>query len=89
MEVISQLPEWAQIVLSILGSLVVLGTGIARLTPAKKDDEITGKVEKIWNKLIMILPSLGINPKTKKMQESLEELKESIKVKEVKEEEKK
>ena len=81
MEIIHQLPEWAQILLSLLGSLVVLGTCIARITPSKKDDEIVGKAEKIWHKIILFIPSLGMNPKTKKMQESLAELKESIKEK--------
>ena len=34
-----------------------------------------GKGESIWGKIVQFLPTLGINPKTKKIKEMLEEQK--------------
>jgi len=77
------MPEWIQVSLTMLGALVVFATAAVRLTPSKKDDLIISKIASSWSKILMFLPTLGINPKTKKMQEALEEVKENIKVKDV------
>lgn len=81
MGILNEMPDWLQVILTMLGAVVVLATCIVRLTPNKKDDEVMGKVEKMFVKLLMFLPTLGINPKTKEMMESLEEAKLNIKVK--------
>jgi len=72
MEFLSMLPEFAQIGLSLLGSLVLLATIIVRLTPSPKDDELVGKVESWFEKLTLWMPTVGVNPKTAKLKEALE-----------------
>lgn len=72
---IEKLPEVVKYGAHILAGLVVVATAIAHLTPTPKDDEIVGKFRTFILKAIKLLPTIGVNPQTKKMEESIEELK--------------
>lgn len=62
-------------VLQILGGLVVAATVVAKMTKTEADDKyISGFAEKFY-RVIAWLPTIGINPQTKKLQEAYEELK--------------
>lgn len=82
MQFLSLLPEWAQMLTSAMGALVLLATVIVRMIPGSKDDLMVDKVEGYWRKAIMFLPTLGMNPKTKKLMEAIDELKSSMPKKE-------
>lgn len=59
----------------ILMALVVVGTIVAKITPTPKDDKIVSKFASIVLKAIKFLPTLGVNPSTKKLEEAYERLK--------------
>lgn len=61
--------------LELLGSLVVVATIIVRITPSKSDDENVSKIASFYFKYLNYLPTLGVNPRTKKMEELINELK--------------
>jgi len=44
--------DWTAIV-AIVGSAYTLASLIARATPTKKDDEIVGKIGKVFNALLL------------------------------------
>ena len=46
-----------------------IATIIARLTPTPKDDSIVAKVISVVEKIISFLPTIGVNPATKRLQE--------------------
>jgi|GEM_PF-2418069 len=61
----------------VLGILSIVATAIVKLTPSPKDDEKVGKVVgKIWD-FVSYLPTIGVNPKTKNLEESLKSLNQS------------
>lgn len=72
----ASIPNYLEHILAALGSLVLFGTVIAKLTPSKKDDEFLDKASGLLFKLISFLPTLGMNPNTKKMMEALKEAKD-------------
>lgn len=72
---ISGLPEYLKIAAEFLGVLVVFATVVARITPTKSDDETVSKISSVILKVISYLPTIGINPQTKKLQEAYDELK--------------
>ena len=62
-----------ELVFEVIGVLAVVATVIVQLTPDPEDD---GKVKKVSDaifKIISYLPTFGINPRTKKMEEALKE----------------
>lgn len=62
--------EYAPIVAQILGYLTIGATIVVKLTPNKEDDLKAEKLAgKIW-KYINMLPTIGINPRTKKLEEA-------------------
>lgn len=73
---IEQIPFYVKGAALILSSLVLFATAIARITKTKKDDVAVGKFREIVFKIIKFLPTIGINPETKKIEENLKELKE-------------
>lgn len=64
-------------VLTILGAITVLATVIVKFTPTKTDDQMVSKVGKAFVKILQWLPTIGINPRTKKLEETIMELRES------------
>jgi len=65
--------EKIQYGLEILGGIVVVATVIARLTPSPKDDGIVKKISDVVFKVIAYLPTIGINPNTKKLEKMVNE----------------
>ena len=72
-----QIEQYAIIIAQVLGYLTIGATIIVRLTPSKKDDEDVGKITSVIWKYIGYLPTLGINPRTKKLEEAYLEAKNS------------
>jgi hypothetical protein len=71
--IFNALPDYVEHILAALGSLVLFGTVIAKLTPSKKDDDLLDKASSLFFKLVSFLPTLGMNPNTKKLVEALKE----------------
>ena len=72
MEVVN---EYLPAVLQAIGGLVIVATIAVRLTPSKGDDESVGKVAKYFFRLLQFLPTIGVNPQTKKIEEAYKDLK--------------
>lgn len=75
-----QVPAWLQMGSLALTALTLLATVIARVTPTKVDDEAMTKVTRWVLKALKFLPTLGVNPQTKKMEEAIYELREKTNV---------
>ena len=75
MDTITAILSIAGNVLDILGALVLVSTLVVRLTPSPSDDEAIGKIYGYWLSAIKWLPTIGINPQTKKLEEVINELK--------------
>lgn len=60
----------------ILMSIVVAASIIAKLTPTPKDDKIVSKFSSLVLKAIKFLPTIGVNPNTKKLEEAYKNLKD-------------
>lgn len=73
---LGQVPDWIEVVGVVLLALTIAATVIVRMTPSTADDEAVGKVAKWLIKIVEFLPTIGINPRTKKLEEALKELKE-------------
>lgn len=56
--------------------LTLVATLVVRLTPSKADDQAVGKFTSTLLKVLKWLPTLGVNPQTKKLEEALYELRE-------------
>ena len=44
---IHQLPEWIQITIAVMGAISTAATGIAAITPSKKDDRVATNLDRI------------------------------------------
>lgn len=73
------LPEKVKLIAEILGVICVIATIIVRLTPNQKDDGKVNKIVKIIFTIINYLPTLGINPRTKKLEATVREHQEEKK----------
>lgn len=73
------LPEYIKTGAEILGLICVVATIIVRLTPSPKDDAKVGKIAKVLFTIINYLPTLGINPRTKKLEAAVTEYSKSDK----------
>lgn len=58
----------------VLG-VVIVATVVARLTPSPKDDEVIGNIRKAILTSLKFLPTLGMNPQTKKLEEAVKDMK--------------
>lgn len=76
-ELAVKIPAWAAVLGQLVMALVILATVIARLTPSPKDDEVVGKARQLVLKVVKYLPTVGINPQTKKLEEAAEEVKKA------------
>lgn len=68
------LPDWVQVISVALSSIMILATVIVRLTPSKEDDTKVAKIASMVFKIISYLPTLGMNPNTKKLKEYYDEM---------------
>lgn len=69
-----KLPEYLSILAQALGSLVVVATVIVKLTPSESDNAKVQKYANTIMKILSYLPTLGVNPETKKLKKAYEEL---------------
>lgn len=75
-DILAKIPDWIEVVALALMSLTILATVIVRVTPSTADDEAVSGIAKWIIKVVQFLPTIGINPKTKKLEEAYEELKQ-------------
>jgi ethanolamine ammonia-lyase large subunit len=73
-------PALIQMASMALTVVTLLATLIVRITPNKTDDQAVGKFSSMLIKALHFLPTIGINPQTKKLEEEIMQLKESTKV---------
>lgn len=74
-ELLMKVPDIIQVI-ALLGMVVsILATIVVRLTPSTTDDEKVSAIIAKFMKVLQWLPTIGINPQTKKLQEAYEELK--------------
>ena len=60
-----------KLIAEVLGYIAVGTSLIAALTPTQRDDKIAGKVLGFLHKLYSFLPSIGINPNTRILEERI------------------
>lgn len=75
-ELLVQVPALIQTASLVLTALTLLATVVARLTPTKRDDECMTGITRWVLKILKVMPTLGVNPQTKKMEETIYELRE-------------
>ena len=74
-ELLMKIPDFIE-VFALFGMIIsILATVIVRLTPSTTDDEKVNAVISKFMKVLQWLPTIGVNPQTKKLQEAYEELK--------------
>lgn len=74
-EILAKAPHYIELASQYIGMLALLATFIVQLTPSPKDDVKMGKIVGILLKLFGALPTLGVNPETKRLKKAYEELK--------------
>lgn len=74
-ELLMKVPDIIQVI-ALFGMVISLvATVVVRLTPSKTDDEQVSNFVAKFMKVLAWLPTIGVNPQTKKLQEAYEELK--------------
>lgn len=73
-QVLANLPAHIETLCEVIGAITILATVIVRLTPSKKDDESVLNIAKGFWKAVSYLPTIGINPRTKKLEEAYKEV---------------
>ena len=74
-ELLLKLPMYAEMIAQFLGALAIFATVIVKITPSKSDNATVRAIADKIFKLISYLPTIGINPKTKEIQEAYDKLK--------------
>lgn len=72
---IAQVPEWLTLIALFVTSLCIAATAVARFTASKVDDEYVSKFTSYVLKVVAYLPTFGVNPRTKHLEETIKELK--------------
>lgn len=78
-EILASVPDIIELIALFLMALTVLATLVVRITPSKSDDEKVAALAEKLMKAISYLPTIGINPRTKKLEEAYKELQEKQK----------
>ena len=65
---------WVKLIPAIFLGLVIIATVVVRFTPTESDDKVVGKIQGHALALLHRFPTIGLNPKTKALQEVLEAL---------------
>jgi hypothetical protein len=60
-----------------IGAITLLATVIVRLTPTKADDSAMTTVSRYVLKVLHWLPTIGVNPQTKKLEEAIMQYRET------------
>lgn len=74
-ELLLKVPDLIQMIALVLMAVTLLATVIVRITPSKSDDEMVHGFAGKLLKILQWLPTIGVNPQTKKLQEAYEEIK--------------
>ncbi len=74
-DLLTKIPDVIHLIALLGMAVTILATILVRLTPSKTDDEAVGAFAEKLNKVLHWLPTIGINPKTKALEEAYEELK--------------
>jgi hypothetical protein len=74
-ELLLKVPDLIQMIALFLMAITLLATVIVRITPSKSDDEMVHGFAGKLLKILQWLPTIGVNPQTKKLQEAYEEIK--------------
>lgn len=72
--ILAKTPAIIQGISLILTIVTLLATVVVRLTPSKTDDQAVGKFTSTLMAVLHWLPTIGINPQTKKLEETIQEL---------------
>lgn len=74
-ELLEKVPDVIELIALLGMSVSVLATVLVRLTPSQADDEKVHAFIHKFQKVLHWMPTIGVNPNTKKLQEAYEELK--------------
>lgn len=69
---LEQVKFYVEILSQVVFGLTILATIVVRVIPGKKDDAVVSGIAGKASKLIHMLPTWGINPKTKELEAALE-----------------
>lgn len=79
-EFLNKVPDYIQVASLVLTIITLFATVVVRLTPNKTDDAFMGKLAKHVVNIMRWLPTIGINPQTKKLEETIMELREKTNI---------
>jgi len=79
LELLQTVSGWLEVISYCVFGVVVVGTALAQKTPTKKDDEFFLDAEDVYSKIVKYFPIIGVNPRTKALEEELKRLKEQLK----------
>ena len=74
-EILSKIPDLIQAIALIGMCLSILATIVVRITPSESDNLKVDAVIQNFMKLLSWMPTIGLNPNTKRLREAYEELK--------------
>lgn len=77
-EILTKIPDWVELIAIFLMALTVIATILARVTPTKADDEYVSKFHKLLMKAIAFAPTIGMNPRTKQLEETIKILQTKV-----------
>lgn len=78
-KVLEMVPDIIQLI-SLAGMCIsILATIVVRITPSKSDDEKLAVFLDKFLRVVQWLPTIGVNPRTQKLEETLKELQEQQK----------
>ena len=70
---------YADMLAQFMFGLMIVASVLVRVIPGKKDDEALSSIWSKVQKVLGYMPTFGINPRTKKLQEALDAMKSSDK----------
>ena len=74
MEILDKIVSLLPVVSQVFMVVAILATIVVRLTPSERDDADASKAVAVLLKILRRLPTVGINPGTKKLEEAYEDL---------------
>jgi hypothetical protein len=77
-ELLQKIPDVIELIALFGMAVSILATLIVRVIPGTKDDEAVNKFIGFFLKGLKWLPTIGVNPQTKKLEEAYAELKAKV-----------
>ena len=74
MDILPKIVQVLNFIFHLTGILCILATFLVRLTPTDRDDKVIGRFAKWFFLLMHFMPTIGLNPKTKKMKNMLDQI---------------